>query len=241
MLLLLASLALAAPSPTGEDLGVDFGPDRALRGCSATMEVDIGLDATVDWVWRYVFDPAGRLVSVDGKATRGTGTPRMRYSYDALGRLAVQTWDGDADGVIDRATTFAYGPDGLVRSVEASGSPSQTWYVLEAGRVVRVERDLDFDGALDTASTQVWEGDRVVQVDIDDDDDGGIDARTWYEYDALGRLVDTRYDFGADGFIDRESTEVWGPELRLAERLRDDNADGRPDSRTVLHWVCPPS
>lgn len=239
-LLLLLAAALAAPTAVGLDTGVDFGPIEATGGCQAWMRVDVGADGEAEWVWRYTFDHVGRLTRVDGRTLfGGTGRPRMAYTYDESGRLALQTWDTDRDGVAERTFFYRYQDDELVERVEEvieRGIVGRVEYAWAQGRVVATWTEAY--GVPAGRTVNQWDGDLLVSTRSFDELDrpAGVSLFT---FDGFGRHVGTLADEGLDGMFDNEDVDVRAEDGRLLERRQDDNYDGVVDRLSELAWRCP--
>lgn len=127
--------------------------------------------------------------------------------------------------------------------------PDQWTLTDAAGKTVRVERDLNFDGTVD-----IWQypnpeaPEDIVEEEMDLDKDGRVDVVAFYDsgvvirkelaldfsgtftvfkyYDAKGKLLRVEQDDDGDGQIDRWSYFEDGRRVRIGW---DDDGDGQPD------------
>lgn len=102
-------------------------------------------------------------------------------------------------------------------------TPDQ-WVLRDAqGRLVRVERDLSFNGQVD-----LWqhynEAEEVIEEEMDLDLDGRIDMVTFYE---KGKVTRRLLTMGFDGSFPIE--KFYDSEERLLRVERDEDGDGRPN------------
>ena len=204
------------------------------------MRVDVGADGKVEWLWRYAFDPAGRLSRVDGRTLfGGTGRPRMAYAYDEAGRLARQTWDPDRDGVAERTYWYRYRGDERTERVEEGregGVLGRVEYVWAEGRVIATWTEAD--GVPAGRTVNDWDGDLLVSTRSFDELDrpSGVSL---FAFDGFGRHVGTLGDAGVDGLFDTEDVDIRARDGRLLERRQDDDYDGVVDRLSELAWRCP--
>lgn len=217
-------------------MGEGFG---RVVGVEALVEpLDSGL--ALRWLrgaGRWVFDEAGRLVSV----TRGPGT-EVQLEHDSAGRLVLTThgggkhvrleWDAVADRVIalacsdGRRATYAYDDAGnLVEAVGAGGRRSyeldenaRVVSVTDADGVVELVNTYDDDGRVTEQlspfgrRTQIFYLPGGVTVTMDDDDDHPANT---FVHDSEGRLTAV-----IDGHDQQLSTayDDWGNPVAVTER-----------------------
>jgi hypothetical protein len=142
--------------------------------------------------------------------------PERLFAVDRV-TIARGEWQNANEFEVERRTLDA----------DRDGRPEEVRYADPAsGALVRVEQDLDYDGAIDAWKTYA-NGRLAVRV-LDRDGDGRSDA--WERY-ADGRLVQRTEDRDRDGVRDL-FLRYQGPSL--AERLEDANDDGTID-RVVLY------
>jgi RHS repeat-associated protein len=157
-------------------------------------------------------NPAG-----SGKINFQPGEKTASY-YDAQDRLALEAFDQDNNGSIDRITTYAYGPGAFYNYgynsifINAGTGTSLTektvWDVHEAGNY------LNYDSSGSTAPKL---------------------SQSQYTYDARGRMVECREDADGDGYAETDTTYSYDADgARIGEtQTVDPNDDGILSDATV--------
>jgi YD repeat-containing protein len=125
---------------------------------------------------------------------------RVRFTYDAAGRMLTRAWEPEGDGVVQHLTRYTYDEAGRPRSAHA-----------------------EWEGkyASDTTFEHDAEGRLVAERS-----DGGAEAIKRYEHDAHGRVIRETEDYLADGSIDRTVTRSFDDEGRLLSELVDEGLIG---------------
>lgn len=125
---------------------------------------------------------------------------RVRFTYDAAGRMLTRAYEPEDDGVVQHLTRYVYDAEGRPRSAHA-----------------------EWEGkyASDTTFEHDAEGRLVAERS-----DGGAEAIKRYEHDAHGRVIRETEDYLADGSIDRTVTRSFDDEGRLLSELVDEGVMG---------------
>ncbi|MBW1758434.1 MAG: hypothetical protein JRJ80_20010, partial [Deltaproteobacteria bacterium] len=167
----------------------------------------------------------------------------MEHLYGTLGlelaltRLASQSFDTDADGMIDAIVTVEFDDSGRVlaqRSDEdASGTIDQFFEIdYDArGLVIRVRSEDDGDGVLDLDAMLSYDVDlNLVRSETDVDGDGIVDEVRQGEYNEFGEGLVQTEDLDANGSPDAIKTLQYDERGNVLLTATDDNADGFDDS-----------
>ena len=157
-----------------------YDKDGNLKSVTETAASGVTIETT------YSYDKAGRLRDV----TDARGNV-VRYTYDAANRVLSRTEDYGS-GKLNLTTTYTYDAKGQQIAVtDPAGSVTQINYDL-GGRKVRVIQDVG-TGKLNLTADYNYRADGKVISMVEAV--GTIAARTTsYDYDALGKLMQTRVD-----------------------------------------------
>jgi YD repeat-containing protein len=163
---------------------------------------------------RWEHDEAGRVVleerftpgpihhqDVDGtRRVLDFSRSRLRFTYDAAGRMLTRAYEPEGDGVVQHLTRYFYD---------------------EAGRPKLGHAEWEGKYASDTTYEHDAEG-RLVG----EQSDGGAEAIRRYEHDAHGRVIQETEDYLADGSIDRTVTRRFDDAGLLLSELVDEGLMG---------------
>ncbi|HEY4090716.1 MAG TPA: RHS repeat-associated core domain-containing protein [Luteibacter sp.] len=173
-------------------------------------------------ITRYVYDPAGRVTSIDGPIAGDVDT--TRYSYRAsdapgcAGGPATCTWrKGDlhtsTNGLGHVATVLAYDAAGrVVASTDVNGIRTDRRYDA-AGRPLEIAIRARADGspsAADAITRMTYNANGDLETLTDPDG-----ARLKYTYDAAHRLVERVDSLGNRQLIGRDDQGLMGSETHL--------------------------
>jgi hypothetical protein len=197
-----------------------------------TGVVDTGDDIVESW-------PCTAEMTVD-QDVDGTIELRRLLTFDETGVMTRSDDDRGDDGALDAVTTWTR-VDGQLMSVERDDAPlgdidSTRTYVWELGLNVRIDADLDGDGAVDQRTTHSFDSDdRIVRIETDNDLDALPDMireQIW---------VDGHLDWmGVDRDVDGEwdTTTQWTWVYGLVSTIEaDQDGDGEIDTRTTYTWT----
>jgi hypothetical protein len=167
------------------------------------------------------------LVACGGAATRGELAGRARLGNLSQAGLTVRTSDLNGDGRPDQWHYTAPGGGVLVRverDINFDGRVDVYEHYDEAGRLVEQEMQLDFDERIDVV--RYYRDGVLVRRELAT----GFDGRFTLVkvYDGSGNTLRVEHDTDGDGRID--SWEYF-EEGRVVSAERDTNGDGRPDTR----------
>jgi YD repeat-containing protein len=147
-----------------------------------------------DLVTNYVWSPSGRLLSVTDP--EGIET---RYGYDLRGRLETMTADygglnrstiwgldgyGNVTSVTDPAgavTSHVYNEQNFLTKITDAEGYDTRLTLDGAGRVLRMEREREQDGAVYGVANQYDAINRLLSQVVDPDA-GGLNVSTFYQY-----------------------------------------------------------
>lgn len=175
------------------------------------IDVDAGVDQTIDQVFKLIYNEAGLAVGelIDDNAD---GVDDHSFSYDyAGGRLIGSSYDQDMNNSVDITRVFTYDAEDFLQSVavvnDEGGVRSRTDYSLGDSNMLNGARvDRDDDSMVDeVASYQYTVDGKIATIDVDNDGDSISDERVSYIYDDSGRVIRRESDSGVDGVVD----EVW--------------------------------
>ena len=173
---------------------------------------DAGIDGTVDRIWLYETDTAGRITwagqdqDLDGSVDSST-----TYQFDSNGNLTAEVWDYNEDGGVDYRRTFTYDDAGnlLTEETDSDGDgvldSITTWARDQFGNPLEMVEDDGADGTTDVTRTWTWQACKATQ--IEDRDRDGNRVRTSLTYDTAHRLSSTATDL--DGTAGAEATTSW--------------------------------
>lgn len=99
------------------------------------------------------------------------------------------------------------------------------WDYYQGDKLVRMERDTDFDGKVDQKRFFFYEAGRLLRVEEDSNNDGRIDWVERYLYEG-DRLVRREKDLNHDGIVDGW---LYVEQGMVAEVKEDRNTDGKLD------------
>lgn len=138
------------------------------------------------WVLKYEYDTAGRLVSISS-GTEGQAATRTNYSYDQQGRMqSIQ--DEHRPG---RPVTFQYDEHGRKTKVAVSSASDYRPNVAIAGSpFAAADRAPNLPGG-GSATTIYDDSDRAIEVQIRDST-GEMMSRATRAYDSDGRIVEEK-------------------------------------------------
>ena len=144
-------------------------------------------------------------------------------------RMSVLQFDADADGVFDtNAHVDASGQIRVERDLDADGAPDRWEYYRDAvdfagGRIMKVGFSLPGDGVVDAWAFHDADG-QVARVEVSTARDGAVDR---WEFYAGGNLVRVETDRDRDGRVDAWSVHENGI---LLDSFSDGDGDGLPDT-----------
>jgi YD repeat-containing protein len=156
----------------------------------------------------------------------------------------------DPDASLPRARNHNLGSGGLSiqeYDLDRNGQPDQWYYTADdTGQIVRVERDIDFDGRVDLY--EHWQGGELVEEEMNLDFDGQVDVVRFYRgaeltrrelstsfdglftmakfYDAQGQVLRVERDSDRDGRVDTWEYFENGQVIQVG---RDADGDGSPE------------
>jgi hypothetical protein len=140
--------------------------------------------------------------------------------------------DADGDGVVDERWSRVFDDAGRLirvrRDTDADGADDETEeFDFENGLLVEHRLDTDADGFADRRTLYAYAEDgQLTMLSVDEDGDFDTDFEERREYDDLGRLEARTLDVDGDGLIDER--EVWQrDEHGLLTAFRDLGDDGR--------------
>jgi hypothetical protein len=189
----------------------------AATGFPVGRAYDGAWDGTVDRVWAYTTDAAGRVVAEGlDQDLDGVADSLVARDFGADGALLAERWDYQADGRVDYARALTW-EGGLLRAEAVDG---------------------DGDGSTDDTVTRTYDpaGNPLTVVE-DEGADGAPEATTTWAYgeDCTPRSAETVDDAG------RQSVQRfrWTPEGRPLRQEDDLNDDGLPEQFQEWAWSCP--
>jgi len=182
------------------------------NGKLSYLEVDNGGDGTIDWQRYHYRDPASGLMTYwveDTDVSNGyfDETFRVDYMNDADGRPIQEEGRGVASHVpsatLNYRKTYEYDANGRLEHVELNrintmadcSEMRDTRFYDDNGRMIRLEQDGSNTFTATDCPTQGI--------------DGVVDLIVYHDYDDDGRLIQRRYDTGADGSIERRETRFY--------------------------------
>ena len=193
---------------TTYDAGTGFPTGRSYDGA---------WDGTVDRVWAYTTDGAGRIIAEGlDQDLDGAADSTVEREFGADGALLAERWDYQADGQPDYARTLRWAD----------------------GRLVTEEVDADGDGDVDDTTTRTYDpaGNPLTVIE-DEGTDGRPEATTTWAYGAActPTAAETVDEAGRQSVVRYRWTEDGRP-LRQEDDLND---DGLPEQFQAWAWSCP--
>ena len=166
----------------------------------------------------------------DGNADEIT----VRYR-NAQGAVIRRTRDEDANGTLDYIVITTRYPNQSIETQstdrDGDGTVDYKRYYDTKGRTVRLDRDLNDDGAIDEREVWIYDDvNRVMRFTRDSDMDGNPESKSELRYDAEGRDIDLLIDVDADGNWDERRTWTYLADRTVMER--DEGNDGSIDLRS---------
>ncbi len=205
--------------------------DDDADGHADRVGFDNDRDGAVDLVEVHTRDGQGFVVRTDfydGTDTNGIAGRSEFYVSDGFGRRriarTVVRFDGDGDGAVDRAVSYASVANGHYPNIVISHvvraefdndgdgivDRSESYARSRNSNLVRVEFDDDGNGIVDRAEDYAspgddWRVDAITRLDFDDDGDGNVDRGERYVRDGNGRILRAEFDNDGDGLVDSRS------------------------------------
>jgi len=191
-------------------------------------------------VYTFRYDSAGNLIEALHKQTSGVLVAKRSYTYSSTGSPATETVEWfDREGTLDHTWIYSYDIAGNIVDKEyrhARRPFACRWaYRYDGSSRITRETFYDSDGQVFTMTEKTYDGrgNKISERSSGRGVDPGF--RVIYEYDAVGRLLETvRYDLA--GRLQSRESSRYNEKGDLIESVRY-NPDGSLMSSTKYQYV----
>ncbi len=169
---------------------------------------DLELSAKeIKYMTRYTYDKNGKKLSTSWSKANGLIGSIETYTYDSIGNMLSESYDGNADKKADDIKTYTYDKN---------------------GNKLSYRHDFDADGVVDIVYSYTYD-DKGKELSAScGNADGSVSMITSYAYDGNMRIG--KEDSDGDGLADSTQTWIYDDNGNKLSYKRDSNGDNKADN-----------